>query len=156
MKHFLFSFVALALPWLALTAEEVTRLSIEHTDGTSTHIMLSEAPTMTFDGADMVVKSSSFDLRVPRTEVAKFHFTKDEYSSIEEVAADDYLVSYSANTLTVAGSDVTLVMVYDLSGRQVASVRATDGTATVDLGACTPGIYVVAVKGHPSFKIAVR
>lgn len=156
MKHLLLSLVALLLPCMAFAEGEVTHLSIEHSDGKSTHIVLSETPVMTFDGGDMLVKSANFDLSIPRSEVAYFHFTKQTPSAVESVADDSYFVRYTSNTLTVSGADVTAVEVYDLDGRRAAFATSADGCVTVDLSACPKGVYIVVVKDHPSFKVAVR
>ncbi|MBR5085660.1 MAG: starch-binding protein [Muribaculaceae bacterium] len=54
---------------------------------------------------------------------------------------DGISIANSYGDLTLAGKDGTIVGVYDLNGRQVASETITDGKAVIT--GLTPGIYVV-------------
>ena len=62
---------------------------------------------------------------------------------------DGLSIAGSYGGLTINGADGTVVGVYDMSGRQVASETISDGTATIT--GLTPGIYVV--NGH---KVVVK
>ena len=50
-------------------------------------------------------------------------------------------ISNTYGNLTVNGADGTVVGVYDVNGRQVASETIINGSVTID--GLTPGIYVV-------------
>lgn len=63
-------------------------------------------------------------------------------TAISEIKAEDGVsITNTYGNLTINGKDGTVVGVYDLNGRQVASETIVDGSVTInDL---TPGIYVV-------------
>lgn len=157
MKSLFIMLVSLLMPSISLSAEEVTRLSIDLIDGKTHHIELPEKPTMTFDGDDMLVKSTNFDLRMPRTDVVKFYFTKATVTSAEgPEAATAYLVRYSGNVLTLTGSDVLGADVHRLDGRLLLSAGSEGGHVRIDMNAYPKGVYVVSPKNHPAFKVTVR
>lgn len=58
-----------------------------------------------------------------------------------DVPSGDVSVENSRGNLVVAGTDGTVVGVYDLNGRQVASETISGGSVTIE--GLTPGIYVV-------------
>lgn len=58
-----------------------------------------------------------------------------------DVPSGDVSVENSRGNLVVAGVDGTVVSVYDLNGRQVASETISGGSVTIE--GLTPGIYVV-------------
>lgn len=62
---------------------------------------------------------------------------------------DGLSIAGSYGGMTIAGADGTVIGVYDMSGRQVASEAISGGTATIT--GLTPGIYVV--NGH---KVVVK
>ena len=150
--------LSLVIPCAAMAAEgeEMTRLTIEHNNGTSTHMLLTDSPVLTFDGGDMLVKSENIDMRVSRSEISKMHFTKATPTSVENTFQNDYTICYLDGILTVSGENVTEAAVFDTTGRQTDRFQATDGVITADMSAYTPGIYIVAITGHPSIKLLVK
>lgn len=151
--------LSLVIPCTAMVAaegEEMTRLTIEHNDGTSTHMLLTDSPVLTFDGGDMLIKSENIDMRVSRSEISKMHFTKSTPTSVENTFQNDYTVCYLDGILTVSGENLTDATVFDTTGRQTNRFHATDGVITADMSTCTPGIYIVAISGHPSIKLLVK
>ncbi len=63
-------------------------------------------------------------------------------TGISEIKAEGGVsITNTSGNLTVAGADGSVVDVYDLNGRQVASETIVDGSVTID--GLTPGIYVV-------------
>lgn len=156
MKYLMLSIVALLLPRLASANNLVTHLTIEHNNGTTTSIALTEIPVLSFEGSDMLVTSSNFNSRFARDQIINFHFTQQEPAAIESVDAGTYSVMFTANHLSISGSDVSHAEVYDLGGCLLTTATATNGAISIDLSQYRKGVYLVAVKGHPAFKIAVR
>lgn len=63
-------------------------------------------------------------------------------TAISEIKAEDGVsITNTYGNLTINGKDGTMVGVYDLNGRQVASETIVDGSVTIN--GLTPGIYVV-------------
>ena len=63
-------------------------------------------------------------------------------TGISEIKAEGGVsITNTCGNLTVAGADGSVVGVYDLNGRQIASETIVDGSVTID--GLTPGIYVV-------------
>ena len=63
-------------------------------------------------------------------------------TGINEIKAEDGVsITNTYGNLTVAGADGTVVGVYDLNGRQVASETISGGEAVIT--GLTPGIYIV-------------
>ncbi len=61
--------------------------------------------------------------------------------NIVGMSLDNVSITNTYGNLTVTGADGTVVGVYDLNGRQVASETIINGSVTID--GLTPGIYVV-------------
>lgn len=136
--------------------EDVTRLTLEHTDGTQSHFNLADEPQMIIDGDSLVIKTSTLQTSVERAGLSHFHFTVGPVSAVSEVSCDVYTVSYSGNVLEVSGNVEGVLKVYDMDGRQVANFVALDGSAVADLNVLAPNIYVVAIPGKPSMKVLVK
>lgn len=137
------------------TDQEVTRLTLVYTNGTETHFNLKDMPEVTFDGINMVVKTPAVETSVPRADIKHFHFTKGEPIVGIEDAMDDTDVefTYINNVVTVTGANVNGLTVYDLSGRMVAQVPASDGSATANLSDLQSGVYVITANGLSAIKV---
>lgn len=146
------------LPWTSAFAgdEEVTRLTLEHNDGTQSHYVLTEKPEITFENEHMVVTIGEVPNKVERASLSHFHFTTAPMSAVENISADDYMFSYLNNVVKVRGNGVTTLKVYDVNGRAVMEAKASDGVITADMSELQSGVYVISVAGKPAVKVRVN
>lgn len=148
-----------ALPWTKASAEdpevEVTRLTLEHNDGSQSHYDLAEQPELTFDGDQLVITTPLAETKLDRASLSHFHFTRGT-ASIASVAADDYLFRYVDNKLTIRGQGVKSMKMYDINGMAVMDQPAIDGEINADLSVLKSGVYIVSVSGKPAVKLLVK
>lgn len=148
------------LPWTNGFAqsgevEEVTRLTLEHNDGTQSHYDLAEKPEISFEDDQLVITTPLVQSKVSRESLSHFHFTRGA-ASIAGVPASDYLFRFVNNRLTIAGSDLTRMSVYDINGMKMLDGCASEGVISADLSVLKSGVYIVNVVGKPSVKIIVK
>ena len=130
-------------------------LAIVHMDGTKDYFTLSGKPEITFEGEQMKVQHPTAEVSFARAEISHFEFTQG-LAAIDEIVADDnFTLSFVDNNLTVAGNGISVVDIFDVNGRAVKHLKATDGAVNADLNPLQAGVYVVAVKGKPAVKVVV-
>lgn len=131
-----------------------THLTLEYKDGTKSHYAIADKPVLTVEGEMLRLKSDLVDFAFDRSDLVDFHFTDAaDVAGLETVAADDYSVTVTDNRVTINGSDLTRVEVYDIKGLHIASLQAADGCIDVDMNQFASGVYVIAVAGHPTLKV---
>lgn len=149
--------LAASIPWTVSDAygseSAASRLTIEHVNGTQSHYLLSDAPVLTIEGSLLRLKSAKAETTFNRSDVLHFHFTPVELSAITDVADDGYSVSMTGDVVKVSGLQADCVDVYDINGRHVSKVAATEGCAEVNLGVFSRGVYVLSIPGKPSLKV---
>ncbi len=160
LKRFLGIMLLAMMPWVASVAqsaeENVTRLTLEHADGTQSHFDLADTPELTFDATKLYIKSSTTDTSVDKANLLHFHFTKGPSADMEDIAADDFVFSFNGNIVTVSGKEIDHVSIYDIKGVCLGTYRLMESTVTVDLNSMDNGMYIVAIPGRQAVKVIVK
>ncbi|MDE5799552.1 MAG: T9SS type A sorting domain-containing protein [Paramuribaculum sp.] len=149
---------AVALPTKAATYQSVMFKMSDPSERLCIHI----EDDMTLKIADSKIKmeSSYGSIELPVNEVSSWTFSaeggsSDEWAGIKEVTESTVDMTMSADKVVLtnlpAGARVAL---YNVSGVQVVSTVATDGTAEISLSNYQSGIYVLTF-ANKSLKIAV-
>lgn len=142
------------LPAVSLTAQEQgTAVVVIGKDGSRHEVMISDVDRIEFG-------ELSFTLHRIAPEPCSAHAYADidriligaDRASVSDLTAGGNIAVWPTaveSTLNVAGTEPgTHIAVYDLGGALAASARTTADTASLDLSALTPGVYVVAVGKH--------
>lgn len=126
------------LSGLSLHAQQT--LNIHTTTNGIVRFAFSDKPSVTF-GSPEVLKVTSEALTV------EFPFSEIERITLEDVPTEVQALTVCDGTGPVA--------IYDLSGKLLRTIPAERGTATVNLSALRPGIYVVK-DGKREYKVVKR
>ncbi len=125
-------------------------LSILMKDGTSVYFLLQEKPCITFVGDDVKVVSDTDEAVMKRSLVDHFEFVAEIPSGIEEIEEVDEKTArdsfeLTGNAVHVSGLNPGCkVQLYSINGQAVLSAVANEaGSATIHIGALSPGIYLV-------------
>lgn len=128
----LFALIAILCCAVSMQAADKA-LRIELNDNTTALYALSEQPTVTFAGTDVVIKAADAETNYPRADVKNFTFV-DETSGIKNPGSAT-LYSYKDNVFSCPGHEI---QVYNLSGQHVA-----DGMDSVSLRDLSDGVYII-------------
>jgi len=156
MKKF-YLFIMLLMGSVMVNAQTPTTcLTFNFTNDTMAKFAIVENPVVTFDGTDVVVKTSqNLTASYPIADVETFNFTQGTTAGVDELNADKgYDVQFvGKSTIIISGSSVTGATVYAVSGARVADAPAADGVVTISLAELPSGVYVIEIPGHQSLKI---
>lgn len=142
-KPQIFILMALMAMTVGSASAEQTALKVTLADGTSSTFILSQKPKVTFAREHMVISTPDATAEFKRADISDLTFTSDISSAIQIREADNS-ISYLGGIVAAPGK---FIMVYDLSGRIVAS--APDKLSTDFLPS---GVYIIKA-GRQSLKI---
>lgn len=133
MKKIILTFaLLLGLTAAALAGE--TALKVQFTDGTAKTILLSEKPSLSFNGSEMLIATSVATASIDRADVANITFVDDQ-TTLRSILEEDTPIRISGGEISADGVEIT---VYDLQGQLVAT-----GTGRADISALSGGIYII-------------
>ena len=135
----------LATVYQARAGEPTVALIVELVDGTTQEYVIGDAPRVTFDESNVLIKSLVVETEIPKDEVERFYFDwKGQPSTaIDEVRKPaDFSFNYDGCNVLLTGAD-GLVQVYDMSGRCLLNSRTTDGVASIDMTPFNTGVYII-------------
>ena len=133
-----------ALLCSALAGYSATALKVSLADGRAPEFLLSQKPSVTFQGDQMTIAAPKASVSFNRSDVLAMHFA--ETSGVEAAALANTF-SFAGNTITCQGSPIS---VFNLAGVCVAT--GSDCLSLADLAA---GLYIVRTNSH-SVKITIR
>lgn len=133
MKKLILTLTLVAASFASAHAEWALKVSLA--DGSEPTYVLAEKPAITFEGQNMVIKTSDASTEYPRADVINMTFTS-EVSSVEDITNTSSILSYVGGVVVAPDTDI---MVYDLNGRMCIS-----GHGEVSLDQLPAGIYIVA------------
>ncbi len=137
----------------------VTMLKVNLANGDCERFIFPDHPSMTFDGADMVVTSDVAESRYLRSTVAHFDFERGippGTSAVESATAtpDTFLFSFADNaTVVMASEKLTRADLFTIGGAKVASAPAVGGVVTLSVAELPAGVYIVAPDCREAVKI---
>lgn len=135
-------------------AQEYTGVRIQFANGTTQQIDFSEAPRVTFAGKTLKIKLNSTTLEIPRMDILKLSYVKDENkTAVEEIHNDvvkpfvqkgDQLIFYNLPAETP-------VSIYTAAGSLVTQEKLS-GNYTLPLSTLGSGVFILKV-AHATYKI---
>lgn len=142
---------------------EVRYLVVTETDGTTSQFALTDAPVITFNGDQLVVTCAGDELSLALSSVKDYHFYKEEVvTDIDDALAEPNTDGETKPTIAFGEAkfsglkEGTLIVVYSIEGRAVATVTAGNGgNATIDLRSLPWGVYILRTPSN-SYKIYNR
>lgn len=158
MKKTILAIVAIVA--MALSSNAATQyshsLDLNKKDGTKVSYLFLHTPVATFEGDNLKITLSATDESVlhPIDDLESLTFSKTEVEgSVDAILPGSMAFGISAETLDASGLPCcTVVAVYDLEGRLVASsTTGADGSASVAIAHLPAGVYAVKAGNH-SFK----
>lgn len=144
MKKLIFMLAALAGG--VFCSQAATYLKLTLADGTTPCYVLSEKPTVTFPGEDMLIATPEASVTYARSDVRNMEFS-DVDTGVESAVQDARSFSYIDGTITVADTDI---QIYDLTG----SLRM-QGHDSLSVRELPTGVYIAKTPFH-SVKIYIK
>lgn len=123
----------LALAGSAAAVNAETALCVDMTDGSSKVYMLSARPTISMEGADMVIRTSGAETSLPRADVKSMRF--DDRTDLESITAADDIFRYRDNRIEAPAQQIEI---FSISGTKVAY-----GRDELEIRHLPAGIYIV-------------
>ena len=122
----------------SLSAAAQQTLNIFTTTKGVVSFAFADQPQITFPSQEVLtVTSKDLTVEFPYAEVEKINFNDADANAIASLTVRD---------------DISQVLIYDLTGKLVRKVAATNGSASVNLSTLRPGVYVVK-DGRRSYKV---
>lgn len=133
----------------------VDLLVLKMADASTKEFKLSEEPIISFADGKLVVTAQTVTTDYEQSDVTEFYFKKQDPSTgIDAQVANLFSFTYNDNAhVVIAGSKAQTVALYTVDGKLVKSQKVVDGAVTVDLTACSAGIYVLNLENEHTFKI---
>lgn len=154
MKRILLFFVAIfSMFQFASAAEAGDNLIISTKDGQQVTYLLSTRPVVTFEGTDLVLKTTEVTVKYPLADIEDMTF--DLASGIQPVKMDQNIsFTIDANHIAANGlKNGEVLQVFSLDGKVLVNATASeDGQLSVSTEALPHGVYVVKA-GKKSYKI---
>ena len=162
MKHLipLLAIAAMLLLPVQTSAEDyvdVQYLVLTQYDGTVNKFALSDAPTLSFNGGQLVVTCSGDELSTDLADVKDYQFVTEQVpTSIPSISigngktAPDVSFRNAQVSGLKAGARLT---VYDINGKVISTLSAdAEGVARVDMANLSKGVYILRTPTK-SFKV---
>ncbi len=148
----------MALPMQQASAkgesEEVLCMVLTQKDGTVCKFALRDAPVVTYEGDNLVVKCGQESLTTALSGISTFTFENDIIEGISTAKEGKANATFSFGQATFNGLKANAaVRVYSLDGQMVSSTQAdANGNASIDLGQQQRGVYIIRTP-QQSYKI---
>ncbi len=113
----------------SVSAQE-TAMRVTLIDGSTSTFILSQRPKVTFKGENMVIASPEASTEFNRSDVADITFTSD-LSSVNSICGSRNTISYVNGIISAPDR---FILVYELTGRIVASAQGILNTADLPSG----------------------
>ena len=133
-----------------------------YTLGGTRSFALDKIQKITFADGDVNIASTTGDaVQIALDDVLKMAFEQKDFIDVPEVEIDYGIKVYSAgNSLVVeSATEISVVTLFDMQGRQLQSLAPGSLTATLDFSTSSAGVYVVLVsngQGTSAHKVVKR
>lgn len=128
-------------------------LVLKFSDDQTANFYLADQPVITFDDGKFVVTSGTAVAEYDQAEVTEYYFASVP-TSVQDQVAGTFSFKYNDNAhVYVSGTKAAKASLYDVSGKLVSTAVVSDGSVTVSLEGCAPGVYVLNLENDHSFKI---
>lgn len=134
---------------------EIVSLIVELNDDSRNVYELSDKPIVTFEGDSICVVSSVVSAKYLRTDVKDFHFGDATSTAIGLSSnARDIVLRYVDNeNVKLTGDGLTTVVLYSAGGKMLARYHANGNSVNINLGSQAPGVYLIQVPSHTTYKV---
>ena len=139
---------------LARVAEEnVTCMVLTLTDGTVNRFALTDAPTVTYEGENLVVSTGDEQFTTALSGISQLTFEQVPLG-IGEMGKESTKPVFTPGQARFEGlSTHATVSVYTIDGKMLSSTRANEeGTVSIDLSTLPQGVYILRAPNQ-SYKI---
>lgn len=145
----------LATPVGMRAADKKNALIVLTKDMVQHQFLLTDKPTVTFEGKNLKVKASKTSATFALTDVIRFTYKKVDPTGIDEPVTDPTELSFEDGVLVISNIKAgTVVSVYTLDGKPIQQMKpARTGTYRLNLSLLPSGVYVVKA-GTITYKIA--
>lgn len=145
----------LATPVGIRAADKKNALIVLTKDKALHQFLLSDKPTVTFEGNNLKVKVSKNTATFALTDVIRFNYKKVDPTGIDEPVAEPTELGFEDGVLVISNIKAgTIVSVFTLDGKPIRQMKpARTGTYRLNLSQLPSGVYVVKA-GTITYKIA--
>ena len=145
----------LATPVGIRAADKKNALIVLTKDKALHQFLLSDKPTVTFEGNNLKVKVSKNTATFALTDVIRFNYKKVDPTGIDEPVTEPTELGVEDGVLVISNIKAgTIVSVFTLDGKPIQQMKpARTGTYRLNLSQLPSGVYVVKA-GTITYKIA--
>jgi len=138
----------------AAVSAEIEKLVVELNNDTRYVYQLADKPVVTFEDDSIKVASTTASAKYLRTDVKNFHFGDATVTGIKNAGSNDIILTYLDNeNVSLTGRALSGVKLYNAEGKLL-SKPESDGTGvSVSLKGYAPGVYLLCVPGHITYKL---
>ena len=136
--------IATLLLFLALSFSAVAQnsLAVYLNDGTSASFSIEEQPKITFSGEIFNITSANATMDFSRADVKNFKFEERTSTAVETPTTGSATVTDDG--IRIDGlSQNSSVALYNIAGKVLQTITATDGSCTISLKELPSGIYLI-------------
>lgn len=149
--------IALLLAAIQATADDIdyNMLVVQMRDGTYDTYNLETFPKVTYDGAEVVIKSELVETRYERAKVRNLNFGDEQTGIVQTAAADGFRFTFKGNLISLEGLKAgTAVDVFTADGRLTGTTRVSgNGEASMSLEGHPAGIYIIKAEKQRTIKV---
>lgn len=130
----------------ASNAEDFNTFVVKLKDGRINKFFLSEQPKITLPDNGVVLSTNKVHVEYERSEIEKFHFEYNVYSSVEDMDCNSVVFSYTDDqNITISGLvNNETVSVVSPDGKCMLVVNANEsGHVFISLDGLPKGVYVI-------------
>lgn len=131
-------------------------LVLKMADETTELFVLDDHPTITLADGKFTVTSASVNTDYNLSDVTEYYFEKVDTMAlgVEKLEKANFTLTYTDNThVRVTGTKARVAQLYSLVGQLLTTRPTTNGTVTMSLAECKPGVYVLRLENNRSIKI---
>lgn len=138
----------------AAVTDEIEKIVVELTNDNLYVYKLSEKPVVTFDDNSVKVASSVASATYVRSEVKNFHFGDATVTDIQSVSKKQITLTYLDNeNVSITGEGLQGVTLYNAEGKLLDQPQVQADGVSVSLKGYAPGVYILNVPNHTTYKI---
>lgn len=138
----------------AAVNDDIEKLVVELNNDTRYVYQLADKPVVTFEDDSIKVASSAASAKYLRTDVKNFHFGDATVTSIKDASTNDIVLTYLDNeNVSLTGNGLSGVTLYNAEGKLLSKPEANGTGVSVSLKGYAPGVYLLQVPGHITYKL---
>lgn len=138
----------------ATVSAEIEKLVVELNNDTRYIYQLADKPVVTFEDDSIKVASSAASAKYLRTDVKNFHFGDGTATDIKNAGSNDIVLTYLDNeNISLTGRALGGVVLYNAEGKLLSKPEDNGTGVSVSLKGYAPGVYLLQIPGHITYKL---